>query len=208
MFALVLSAFLAVSPSDAKGTIPIGDFDGSGIRTAQELFDMRIAAHDPVILFQIDSHGGLYEAGTDFAHHVRQTKGSAVVLCVVNWKAYSMGFLFLEYACDQRIMTSDAMLMAHGVGAAAQGNQDEIQNQLNAARAMNDSIAEWVSNRLNMSKAEYLSHTAHNEWWMSSEEALRAHAIDSVVSNLSMPAVFPSEPKAENSEQLLRLLLK
>src|SRR5690349_3944831 len=102
---LLASLVASASPSDAKGTIKVADFDESSVAESTRLFDERVKAGDKTILFEISSHSGQVELGMDFIHHVREVKRTSGinVLCVVNWKAYSMGFFFLQGACDQRL---------------------------------------------------------------------------------------------------------
>jgi ATP-dependent protease ClpP protease subunit len=192
LLSLLASVLLTVSPTEAKGTILVPDFEETPIAEATHLFDARVAAGDHVVLFKIDSHGGDVELGQDFIHHIREVKNATGVhvLCLVSWKAYSMGFLFLQGACDERYAEQDAVLMAHGVATGAQGKADNIASAAAAMEALNDSGAAWCAKRMGITKAAYRAHTDHTDWWMSADKALELHAIDGILYGVDVPPPF------------------
>lgn len=211
--ALLISLFVsaAPSPSDAKGSIKISDFDEANTTESQRIFDERVAAGDKTVLFEIDSHGGEVEAGMDLIHHIREEKRThpgLQVVCVINWKAYSMGFFFLQGACDQRLATVDATLMTHEVAGGVQGKADQFANAAATLEALNDSFASLCAQRMKISKEEYRRHVAHNDWWMSADAALKLNAIDGITDDLELPPPFEYAPKADSLDEILHKLTR
>lgn len=173
-----------------SGLIPIEDIDSMTLPGIRASFDSRVDAGDKVVLFRINSFGGEVFAGMDFIQHVEDAKHAhdLHIQCVVDSRAMSMGAAFLESFCDERLMTRRSMIMFHGAATAVKGKQDDIESELSEVRAMNESLGNMCAARMNISREEYAAHTAHQNWFLAADEALKVGAIDGFVSADDLPA--------------------
>lgn len=178
----------------AGGMIEIGDVTEENIALSQARFDERVALGDKTILFRINSFGGSVYTGLDFIQHVEQVKKAfgLRVQCVVDVKAMSMGFVFLQSFCDERYMTKRAVLLAHNTSATAKGTALDLLNEAEFLRALDKSLASICSRRLAISFEDYVTKVEGKDWTMAWEEALAVGAIDSVVDSESLPALYLS----------------
>lgn len=135
------------------------------------------------VILEISTEGGEVTAGFDL---VKAIEGSrAPVTCVVDYKAYSMGFFILQ-ACAERVMTYRSSLMAHEVREQTVNEvtvyADRLQSLADSLRVLSRGFAEHCARRMKVSLPEYLSHVGGaKDWYMDWEQALAAHAVDRVV---------------------------
>jgi ATP-dependent protease ClpP protease subunit len=74
--------------------IEIGSFTDDDLAPAQAKFDELVSQGAKTVLFRINSNGGSIRAGLDLIQHLEQfRKSGGRVECVVDYRAYSMGFL-------------------------------------------------------------------------------------------------------------------
>jgi ATP-dependent protease ClpP protease subunit len=184
----------------AAGMIEIGDVTEDDLAPARAKFDERVAAGDKVVTFRLNSFGGSVFDGMDFIQYVENAKkvNGVHVQCVVDSKAMSMGFAFLQSFCDERLMTKRSLLLAHNSSTRAQGTAEEIENQVKFSRALDAALAEVCAKRLKMPVAEYKAKIAHSDWTMAWEEALQVGAVDGTVDEATLPPLFPLAAKEEN----------
>jgi ATP-dependent protease ClpP protease subunit len=184
----------------AAGMIEIGAVTAEDLAPAKAKFDELVKAGDKTVLFRINSFGGSVFEGIDFLQYIENTKKTQGihVQCVVDTKAMSMGFVFLQSFCDERLMTKRSVLLAHNSSTRLQGTAEEIEKALKFSRALDAALAEICAKRLHMSVAAYKKKIAHNDWTFGWEEALKVGAIDGTVDEDSLPALYPMEPVAEN----------
>lgn len=189
-----------------SGLIPVGDIDADTLPPIQKKFDELVAAGEKTILFRINSFGGAVFAGMDFIQHVEDAARAhgVKIQCVVDSRAMSMGAVFLETFCEERLMTRRSMLMFHGAATQARGKQDDIESAASEMRAMNDAIANACSARMSITADEYKAHVAHQDWFMAADEALRLGAVDGFVSPTELPAPYVLEaPEMDPLKKLL-----
>lgn len=184
-----------------SSVIVIEDVEGRKLGPAIKRFDEKVAKGEKTVMFRLSSYGGSIADGLDFIQHVEDAKkeNGVKVICVADWKAMSMGFAILQGACDERLMTKRALLMAHGASTVVQGKVDDIKNSLAETEAINEAMAEICSARLKISIDEYKAKTAHNNWDMSWKEALEVGAIDGTINPSEIPVPEKLEAPAQPS---------
>lgn len=191
--------------TEPGGMIEIGDVSKSDLAPVQAKFDERVTAGDKEVWFRIDSFGGSIFAGNDFIQHIedaKRAKGLKVV-CVVDTKAYSMGFVFLQTFCDQRLMTKMATLLAHSGSTQVSGTVEQILSEVGFMLALNESMAATIAERLGMPVEDYKARIAGKDWTMAHAEAMAVNAIDGTISTSKLPPVYVLEKSKPDLRSLL-----
>jgi ATP-dependent protease ClpP protease subunit len=139
------------------------------------------------LVIKIDTAGGDVEAGFGLIRAIESV--GIPTYCVVDDRAYSMGFAILQ-ACTMRLATTQAKLMSHAaslglIGPAQEPRQlgsllDPDDERVVGVRAISRVMAEHCAARMKVSLEEYLQRTA-TDWWMNGGEGLRYGALDRVV---------------------------
>ncbi len=190
-----------------KGLIEVGAFSDVDLGPVIKKFDERVAAKDFIITFRIDSFGGDVFAGMDFIQHVEdavKANPGTIVQCVVDTKAYSMGFAFLQSgACEQRFMTKRSTLLAHNSKGGSKGGAKDLASDAAFLSAIDEGMAQMVSDRLEISLDDYQHKVDGRDWTMAATEAYASNAVDDLVSPKDLPPAFKlDEPETD----LMKLL--
>jgi ATP-dependent protease ClpP protease subunit len=180
------------------GMIDVLDVASSDLAPAQKKFDELVAGGDKVVMFRINSFGGSVFEGMQFIQHVEDAKraNGVHVMCVVDFKAMSMGFAFMQSFCDDRLMTKRSVLLAHNSSSGVKGNAIEQEEQLQISRALDAALAEVCAARLKMSVADYKAKIAFHAWTMAWEEAMAAGAVDNTIDQSMLPAPYKLDAPA------------
>lgn len=187
--AVVLTAPFPAAANPAQLNIAFIDFHTGVSMESAALFGL--AERDALdhganaLIIRIDSDGGSVEYGLAIANFI--TKASVPTVCIVTERAQSMGFVILQ-ACDVRLMTPDAFLMAHEPWSQIQGNRHEIIKRAILEKLRLDKIsytlAYVVTRRMTLSVKQYLAKIEKGDWVMKAPEALAVGAVDKVVKSL------------------------
>ena len=154
----------------------IGDY--ADVRCAQVAAELMAAAPGAQIDLRINSIGGEVYSGIAIYNAIRNSRGNIHIY--VDGVAASMaGVIAL---CGRPVsMSKYARLMLHSVSGGCYGDRNELQRCLKEISALEDSLADIIAKRINIEpeavKAKYFDGTDH---WMTAEEALAAHFIDSI----------------------------
>lgn len=170
------------TPSDLAGKLAVVYFEGTVtdksvdaiIGFIEKVNELRMGA----IVISIDSPGGYVQAGIKLTHAMERS--SVPVFCVVDGQADSMAFYILQ-ACRTRLMTRRSLLMVHEPSTTGEGNLHDMRAIVEQLQALTNSMAQFESARLNISRAELERRIRNREWWMQPAEALRVGAVDAVV---------------------------
>ena len=188
---LTFSSDALAAPRFPKRMIEISEIDDAPLAAVLAKVDELVAAGDRTIMFRINSYGGGVAAGYDFIQSIEEHQKRGVkVICVVDTKAMSMGFAFLQGFCDERLMTKRSILLAHRASTGLKGNVDKIAEELQYMLALDNALAEVCAGRLKISIAEYKAKVAHGDWTLSWEEAKKVGAIDGTVNPRDLPPVL------------------
>lgn len=183
------------------GMIDITTVNEPGLAPVLEKFEERAKAGDPEVWFRINSPGGSVFAGLDFIQKVEDLKREhgTTVVCVVDSKAYSMAFVFLQTFCDDRRMTQRATLLAHNASGSVEGTAEQMRDMADFLAALSESLAAECAERLEMPLEDYKAKMAGKDWTMSSKDAVAFKAVDSiVVSTKRLPKPYKlSAPKID-----------
>lgn len=161
-----------------------GRIDDDSAAAAEHIIDLANESGVEAILMVVDSGGGDINAGYKL---LRAIEGSQVpVYCVVDGEAASMASALLQ-VCKVRLITERSRIMIHqgflqlgGDGASL--HPDDLLNLSNSIHATNRGFITLIAHRLCMDPEALLARTAHGlEWWLASDEANAANAVDGVV---------------------------
>lgn len=201
------AATRAMSTPYPSGMIEIKDVDEASLIPVTKKFDELVAQGDKTIMFRINSFGGSIFGGLDFIQHIEEAKkqNRIFVYCVVDTKAMSMGFAFLQSFCDERLMTKRSVLLAHNGSTMARGNSDQIEEARQMILALSEALAEQCAARLKISVKEYKAKIEKNAWTMAWEEALKVGAIDGTIDPMLLPPLHELPPPPDPLMLLLGL---
>lgn len=166
----------------------IGDY--ADVRCAQVAAELMAAAPGARINVRINSIGGEVYSGIAIYNAVLGSRGDVHIY--VDGVAASMaGVIAL---CGRPVeMSRYARLMLHSVSGGCYGNRQELQRCLEEIGALEDSLADIIGRRLNMTaeavKAKYFDGRDH---WMTAQEALAGGFVD---------GIYDSEEREEDSEE-------
>lgn len=178
MLALVVAAAVAASP-----LIPVGDFEGENIQMTADMVIEQLRGGERHLRFHIDSFGGSVFGGLRLIKLVNMARRELKVrtTCIVDGKAMSMGFVFLQAACDERVMTEGSVLLAHNGSAGAQGTVEQMEETVDILKAINRALSTVCARRMGMSVQAFEAKIARGAWTMAWDEALKTHAVEKVV---------------------------
>lgn len=208
LYRLAFLTLLAAAPVLADrfpaGMIEITDFGDAELAPVLEKATELVDKGDKTLLFRINSFGGSIFAGMDLILAIEDLKKRGVtVQCVVDFKAMSMGFVFLQSVCDERLMTKRSTLLTHNGSTSTRGTVEQIQEDAQLLAALNESMASTCADRLGMGLDEYKAKIAPGAWTMAWREALAVNAVDDIVDPADLP---PLHRLAEAQLDLMQLL--
>ncbi|MFN6269306.1 MAG: ATP-dependent Clp protease proteolytic subunit [Akkermansiaceae bacterium] len=127
----------------------------------------------------IRSPGGEVIAGTRLVEYLKSEDGKGVV-AIAQFSA-SMAFVTLQ-ASETRLITRTGVLMSHGISGGARGTIEQIEEQLDFMRKLENMLLDLIADRIGITREELREkHTP--EWWIvGADEAVKANAVDGVAS--------------------------
>lgn len=151
------------------------------------LFLAELEAHEQagqnVIVVELDTPGGSVGAGMAMAKAMERSP--AVIVCVVDGMAASMG-LYLLQSCDVRTMTKRSLLMGHEPSSGMAGQPSELESLADLLRRLSRAMAYHIVAKTRLSLEDYLSRISNGrEWWMNVEEAVDFAFVDFSVDSVS-----------------------
>jgi ATP-dependent Clp protease protease subunit len=148
---------------------------------------------DLPIFLLISSPGGSVLAGADIINAINESSAPIVTICRI--LCASMASMIHQHG-DKRFVTDRTQIMFHPASTMASGKVNEIVSYINSSKRYIDKIEIEVAERLGLTHAQYEAK-AQNEWWIDSDDALKAKAVDAIVSIELDPALFEAMPSEE-----------
>lgn len=160
--------FLTTQVSTASVAAVLADFDKFNSKN-----------NNPIYLI-LDTPGGSVMDGGRLISAMQASKNPIYAVDV--GMAASMGFMILEHA-HKRFGVSRAILMAHpaSLGIMYQGEVDKLYSSLSFLKRYVDKMDRFIAKRAGMTYEAFKLRSDH-ELWIDSEDALRDHLLDEVVS--------------------------
>lgn len=188
-------------PVDERVMVEIQDFDEPHVTAVINQIEKFQKQGKADLWIRINSNGGEVFQGMRLVQAVEQFDGK--VTCVVDTRALSMGFFFLE-SCDTRLATKRSLFMAHGPSSRASGNPQELAQQAELLRVMESAMLE-LCDKMEMSKDELWAKLSLGDWWFGWEEAIKVGAIDGTITPKELPKLTKAEPAPQiDFNQLLQ----
>lgn len=187
-------------PASGAQMIELETFEEGEVRAVMKQISKWEKAKVPEIWIRINSNGGSVENGYALIQRIESSRTR--IVCVADYKAYSMGFYLLQ-GCHERLMTKRAGLMAHEVSTSGVGgNQHELQEYIHHLKMLSDGLMRHAMAKMNISEKEFRAKITGKGWWFSYEEAKKYGAID----GLADPTDLPPLTAVDTSPGLLQLL--
>jgi ATP-dependent protease ClpP protease subunit len=170
-------------------SIPVIEFDENSLSAVYSKIKELVSTNKSITL-RIDSYGGSIFDGQDFISKVTALKRAEqfTVTCISTTRAISMGFVLLQSpVCDTRLMTKSAILLAHNGSTRTAGTVEQIQEDAELLKALNEAMAEMICARIKLSVEEYKAKIALKAWTMSWAEAVEVGAVDGTIELTAVP---------------------
>ncbi len=183
---------LAVYSGVAKGTpmITLTTFEEADIKgIIASLRDMD--GKTSQVWLRITTSGGSVANGQRLIH-VLETMKSTVV-CVADFKAYSMGFDLLESpGCDLRLATQRTTLMWHAprMDEVKDHTGPELRDLADYLDASNNAFIYMTALRTGLDPELLAKKIYRRDWWMTWQEAARWNFIDGIISPRDLPTLL------------------
>ena len=176
--------------------IPVGAFSYADLAPVLDKWTERVDAGDHEIWFRISSFGGDMFAGMDLIQRIQDDKREhgIVTVCVADNWTISMGFTFLQGACDVRLMTAHTILLAHNGSGGAKGTVEQMLESVEILKALNEAIGTMECTRLTISCDEYFAKIAKYAWTMAAAEAKEVGAVDAIIALKDLPRIYTLAP--------------
>ncbi len=149
-------------------------------KIVQRVLELDAESHEPIWLL-IDSFGGAVDSGFILIDTIRGLKSP--VYCVVTSKAYSMGAIIAAF-CKRRYILPHGTMMFHEASYGALGEDPSIRSRIDFNVKYLDRIHEELAKILQMPLKEYRARI-RDAWWVLADEAVKAHMVDAVVSEIT-----------------------
>jgi ATP-dependent protease ClpP protease subunit len=155
--------------------------DASAAMFAQAvMLSVGIGAEALVVV--LDSGGGSFDAAMRMVELIRAAPFP--VHCLVDGQASSSAFFLLQ-ACTTRTATVTSRLLVHEVFYEVHGDtkltRSTMKSYIRELDADNDRALALVADRMGMKQSDLEAKVAYDDWVMSPNQALEAHALDRVV---------------------------
>ncbi len=149
------------------------------------------------IIVRINSYGGSIHWGMELIQAMEALKATTV--CVVDWKAMSMGAYLLESgACDVRLMTKRSVILFHEpLVNGVDGNAHALKDVAEQLQALADGLIATASERMEMKEEEFEAKIHNKSWTMSYKEARAMNVVDGWVSPSQLPPLIEVKSSLE-----------
>ncbi len=189
-----------VPPAGTK-MIDLKAFDKASVEGFLAKFK-ELDATEKEIWVRIDSGGGSVFGGQELIHGLEAAE--AKVVCIVDWKAYSMAFFTLQSSgCDLRLMSRRASLMAHEPSTESGGNAGTLRDDADLLDALNEGFLVVSAERMGFPIETIRAKTERRTWWMDYRTAEKWNAVDGWAKPQDLPAPTPFEIKKSFMQMLL-----
>jgi ATP-dependent Clp protease protease subunit len=146
-----------------------------------EVINKLIDIDENPINIYINSNGGSVDAGMRLVSYIKSLQELNVTVNCIADTALSMGFVIFQY-CDNRYITRYATLMQHQMSAGGIGGKiREINSHLEYLNSIEDILNIQQAVRIGLTLEEF-NKKIDNDWWLFSENAIKANVADSIVS--------------------------
>lgn len=171
--------------------VEVGDIESEVLSRALERVKNHYKHGDREITLRINSNGGSVFEGFSFIQSMEELKkGGMSVTCVVDVRAISMAFVILQSdVCDKRLATPRSLFLAHNGSLHTEGGTvEDMDEDIELLKVINDSLSLLCANRIGMPILEYRKKLKdHKSWTFGTEEALKHNVIDGVIEALATP---------------------
>lgn len=179
-------------PTDIQQPVmlELASFDDANITGLEtKINELRIT--DTPIIIRINTNGGSIGGMMNLIQFLEKSP----VTCVSDYRSYSAGNFFLESpACKVRQMTKRATLLFHeALTSSAEGNSHALRDTAEILEKLSNGIFAFTSERLGMTEEEFKAKVDNKIWALDYHDALKYHAVDSIVDPKDLPPVTPFE---------------
>lgn len=113
----------------------------------------------------------------DFLVALRKA-GTKIDVTALGWAA-SMSAILLQ-AGEERIMGRNSYLLIHEVSDVVGGNMSVIEDQVEFAKRLQETLLDILSERSKLTKRQIKAKWKKKDWWLDAKEALEFGFIDTI----------------------------
>lgn len=124
----------------------------------------------------IDSPGGSVMDGAKVVGAIQASKAHVTTICLA--ECLSMGFIIFEYG-NTRLMTPNALLMAHPAAGGVRGTLGQMQARLNMVTTYVSRMDAYIANRAGLSTQAFHDKSV-SELWLDAYAAVNEKFADGI----------------------------
>jgi ATP-dependent protease ClpP protease subunit len=184
--ALILALTAPTPPLELKG--PVTE---KSVTPLIKAFEQAKKSHTKAVRLEINSPGGLNDAGYKLIDAMRSAHASGTVITCNVYRAYSMAAIIFEAACDVRHIRLDGQLMFHESGylfIPEYMTKTKLRELADDLQKADQKTADTIAERMGMTPAQYMAFIAGKEQWVNGLEAM----VRGFADELSLPP--PGKP--------------
>jgi ATP-dependent protease ClpP protease subunit len=156
-----------------------GEVDESMSASVRKFLSRAVEDGADAVVLAIDSGGGDLDAAREIVHAIEGTP--IRVICVADGEVCSAA-LVIHQACDTRLMTKRATLMAHRPGVRMRVRSDEVATAAERMRVLDEAVLQAYARKSKIRIEEWRRRTLSGaEMWFDWRDAKRDGMVDAVV---------------------------
>ena len=173
---------------------------------AAAIRSMNASSNEPIYLI-LYSPGGSVADGAALISVMQASNAPVYTVCYTF--CASMAAMIHQYGV-KRYMTDRSILMFHPASFGTDGEVDKMFSQISMIKRYTNKIEMEVATRMKLTFDQYKRLTA-NEYWLDSEDGLKANAVDNIVYLIPTSSFFQyrdsleTEDKKSNSNKISSL---
>ena len=181
----------------------IGEVGPNAIEASHKITELSKASNKPIYLI-LTGPGGSVVTGQTLIAAIQLSRAPVITICDV--LCASMDSMIHQYGA-QRFMTDRSIIMFHPASAGTQGDVDKIYSFVTFLKSYVNKIEHDVAARWGISFEEYKVKTA-TEVWLDSEDAVKQHVADGIVSLQVLNELVPQFSNDKQKSEVIKSLIK
>ena len=181
----------------------IGEVGPNAIEASHKITELSKQSNKPIYLI-LTGPGGSVVTGQTLIAAIQLSRAPVITICDV--LCASMDSMIHQYGA-QRFMTDRSIIMFHQATAGTQGDVDRMYNFVTFLKSYVNKIERDVAARWGISFEEYKARIT-TEVWLDSEDAVKQHVADGIVSLQILNELVPQFSNDKKQTEAIKSLVK